>query len=116
MTNKKIIKQADELYLKGNAFNDRGDYGLAEEAFLKALVYYTKATEWEKVVACEMSIGNVCCNKNRFEYAVEHWGNALKIYEQSNLFTEAGELCLTIGDLYYDQKVTTEPSDFLITT
>lgn len=105
MTNKKQIKQAEEYYLKGNAFNDRGDYGLAEEAFLKALYLYTKLQDWEKVVACEVSIGNVCCNKTRYEDGIEHWMNALKIYEQSNLFPEAGELCISIGDLYYEQKV-----------
>lgn len=105
MTNKKLLKQGEELYKKANAYNDRGDYGLAEETFLKALCIYTKLQEWEKVVACEMSIGNVCCNKNRFDDALEHWMSALKIYEQSNLFTESGELCMNIGDSQSNQRI-----------
>jgi len=101
---KKTEKQAEEMYKKAIIFNDRGDYGLAEEAFLKALVLYTKLQDWEKVVACEISLGNVCCNKNHIEDTLEHWMSALKIYEQSNLFAEAGNLCMVIGDLFYEQK------------
>mmetsp|Transcript_24874 Transcript_24874/g.34829 ORF Transcript_24874/g.34829 Transcript_24874/m.34829 type:complete len:372 (-) Transcript_24874:16-1131(-) len=99
------VKKAEAYYSKGLILNEQGNWGLAEEEFLKALVMFSKIQNYEKVVATHCSLGNVCFNKGNYSETLKHWLSALSIYEEKlNKKTEAGELCMEIGDLYYDLK------------
>ena len=100
------VKKAESYYSRGLILNDQGNWCLAEEEFLKALVVYSKLQIFDKVVACHCSLGNVCFNKGNYSETLKHFLGALSIYEEKlNKKTEAGELCMEIGDLYYDLKV-----------
>ncbi|PRP82416.1 TPR Domain containing protein [Planoprotostelium fungivorum] len=90
MSSKKDYKKAESYYFKGLANNDQGNWGTAEEEFLRALVLFSKLNSWEK--------GNLT-------ETLKHWLSALSIYEDRlRQKTEAGELCLDIGDLHYEMK------------
>jgi len=104
-SSKKDYKKAEGHYYKGLSNNDQGNWGTAEEEFLRALVLFQKISCYEKVVCCHCSLGNVCFNKGNLTETLKHWLCALDIYENRlRNKTDAGELCLDVGDLHYEMK------------
>lgn len=99
-------KRGEDFYFRGLNHNEQGNWGFAEEEFYKALIIFQKIKNWEKAVCCLCSLGNVAFNKGNLSETLKHWLDALTLYEQKlNKKTDAGELCLEIGDLYFDLKV-----------
>lgn len=100
------LKKAESHYYRGLTYNEQGNWGLAEEEFLKALVIYSQLKIWDKVVCTQCSLGNVAFNKGNVNETLKHWNNALTTYEENlNQNMNAANLCIDIGDLYYDLKV-----------
>jgi len=103
MSTPKKFKQAEKLYSQALEYNEQGNWGLSETEFMKALILYTNLKAAEKVAACHYSIGNVCFNKGNLDETRKHWEEALELYKKMN-HSEAGSVCIDLGDLMYDQK------------
>jgi len=99
-----ILKKAKKLYEEGILCNQRGDWGMAETAFTKALTEFARINHLENVCHCHISIGNVCYNKGQFEQALKHYQLALDEYLRQSNRTKAAKVSLDIGDLYYESQ------------
>eukprot|EP01119_Soliformovum_irregulare_P017606 TRINITY_DN5256_c1_g1_i2.p1 TRINITY_DN5256_c1_g1~~TRINITY_DN5256_c1_g1_i2.p1 ORF type:complete len:341 (+),score=84.88 TRINITY_DN5256_c1_g1_i2:29-1051(+) len=106
------MKKAMKLYYQGLCFNDQGNWGLSEEAFLRALVELRKLKKWDEVIACYTSLGNVCYSKGDLKSTLSHWREGLDLLEQLNKKAEAGRLCLDMGDLHHEKKMWYAAGDY----
>lgn len=89
-------RKAKNLYLSGEIYIAKGEYGLAQQYFLSSNVIFIKENRFEDIIKTFLKLGMITLDTQAYHAASSYFQQAEKVYADNKLEND-----FLIGQIYY---------------